>query len=185
MNWTPHKLGMAGGIIACASWLTAPITVQAKIYVSQEQAQQLIFPGKSFGHTPMLLTDEMQAILRKKSGVRQPVAGHRIWQSPAGDWFIVDQVVGKHEMITYALGINADGSVQGIEIMEYLESYGHEVAQMNWRKQFHGKKVSDAVQLNQDIQNISGATLSSKHLTDGIKRLLVLHAMVLSSRSPK
>jgi hypothetical protein len=34
----------------------------------------------------------------------------------------VDEVVGKHEFITYAAGLNADGSVKQIEIMDYRET---------------------------------------------------------------
>jgi hypothetical protein len=39
--------------------------------------------------------------------------------------------------------------------------------------------VKDPVKLNQDIQNIGGATLSCKHLTDGVKRVLTLYDAVL------
>jgi len=91
----------------------------------------------------------------------------------------VDEVVGKHEMITYAVGLTPTGSVQSIEILEYVESYGYEVAEAHWRQQFIGKTASDPVKLNQDIQNIGGATLSCKHLTDGVKRVLALYDLAL------
>jgi len=32
-------------------------------------------------------------------------------------------------MITYALAINANGTIKGIEIITYQESYGYEVAE--------------------------------------------------------
>jgi uncharacterized protein with FMN-binding domain len=41
-----------------------------------------------------------------------------------------------------------------------------------WRAQFVGKSAASPLQLNVDIKNISGATLSSKHITDGVKRIL-------------
>ena len=47
------------------------------------------------------------------------------------------------------------------------------------RRQFIGKTVRDPVSLNQDIKNISGATLSCRHLTEGVQRLLKLHAHAL------
>jgi Na+-translocating ferredoxin:NAD+ oxidoreductase RnfG subunit len=81
-------------------------------------------------------------------------------------------VVGKHEYITYAVGINPNGTVKQIEIMQYNESYGYEVRNASWRAQFVGKSARSPLQLNGDIKNISGATLSSKHITDGVKRLL-------------
>jgi Na+-translocating ferredoxin:NAD+ oxidoreductase RnfG subunit len=86
-------------------------------------------------------------------------------------------------MITYAVGIAPNGSVQGIEILEYVESYGYEVAEDNWRKQFVGKTAEDPLKLKKDIQNISGATLSCKHLTDGVKRVMVMYDLALKAKS--
>jgi Na+-transporting NADH:ubiquinone oxidoreductase subunit NqrC len=72
--------------------------------------------------------------------------------------------------------------VRGIEILEYRESYGHEVRMAAWRKQFAGKSIADPLQLDQDIRNISGATLSCRHVTAGVKRLLALHEIALKGR---
>jgi len=38
------------------------------------------------------------------------------------------------------------------------------------------------LKLNGDIKNISGATLSSKHVTDGVKRVLRLYETSLKGR---
>jgi hypothetical protein len=42
-----------------------------------------------------------------------------------------------------------------------------------------GKTKTAPLQLDKDIQNISGATLSSRHLADGVRRLLALHDVAL------
>jgi Na+-translocating ferredoxin:NAD+ oxidoreductase RnfG subunit len=96
----------------------------------------------------------------------------------------VDEVVGKHEMITYAVALNPLGAVTGIEVLDYVESYGYEVADVQWRNQFIGKMASDPIKLNKDIQNIGGATLSCKHLTDGVKRVAVLYELALKNHTP-
>ena len=85
-------------------------------------------------------------------------------------------------MITYAVAIAPNGSVIGLEILEYVESYGYEVAEAGWRKQFVGKTAHDPIKLNQDIQNIGGATLSCKHITDGVKRVAVLYDLALKAK---
>ena len=51
-----------------------------------------------------------------------------------------------------------------------------------WRAQFVGKNANSPLQLNVDIKNISGATLSSKHITDGVKRILQKYASSLKGR---
>ena len=138
-------------------WAWVPLAVisttnaaYATTYFSVEQAQKAIFPGASFSATG-------------QSGV---------WRTSDGGYFVVDQVVGKHEYITLAVGVTAAGTVKQIEIMDYRESYGYEVREPGWRAQFVGKNASSPLQLNADIRNISGATLSSKHVADGVKRIL-------------
>jgi hypothetical protein len=44
--------------------------------------------------------------------------------------------------------------------------------------------ASDPIKLNKDIQNIGGATLSCKHLTDGVKRVAVLYELALKNHTP-
>ena len=88
-------------------------------------------------------------------------------------YFLVDEVVGKFERITYAVGINTDGSVRQVEVLSYRESHGHEIRLPAWRKQFVGKTASSPLQVGEDIANISGATLSCTHITEGIRRNVI------------
>ena len=180
MNWKPNPYAVVG-----LSILVAPIFAQAKIYVSSEQAQQILFPNKVLSKSPIIITDDLQEKMRAASSIRHPFQGDRIWRSSDGGWFVIDEVVGKHEMITYAVALNTKGSVLGIEVLEYVESYGYEVAEAQWRKQFVGKTINDPIKLNQDIQNIGGATLSCKHLTDGVKRIAVLYDLTLKNMPVK
>ena len=177
MNWKPNPVVFVG-----LAMVNTPIIAQAKIYVSAEQAQKILFPNKQLTKAPIIITDDLQERMRAASSIRYPFRGDRIWKAADGSWLIIDEVVGKHEMITYAVGIAPNGSILGIEILEYVESYGYEVAEVQWRKQFAGKTAKDPVKLNQDIQNIGGATLSCKHLTDGVKRVLVLYDLALKAK---
>jgi Na+-translocating ferredoxin:NAD+ oxidoreductase RnfG subunit len=77
------------------------------------------------------------------------------------------------------VGLNADGSVRQIEVMDYRETYGYEIRNAAWRRQFVGKRRGDSLKLDQDIKNITGATLSCRHVAEGIRRLLALHEVAL------
>ena len=178
MNWKPSPL-----LLIALAAVSAPLVAHAKIYVSVDQAQKMLIPNKLLVKTPIIVTDELQDKMRSASSIRHPFQGDRIWKASDGSWFIVDEVVGKHEMITYAVALSPLGAVTGIEILEYVESYGYEVAEAQWRKQFIGKTAADPIKLNQDIQNIGGATLSCKHLTDGVKRVAVLYDIALKNQS--
>ena len=148
-------------------------------YLTVEQAQQAVFPGRSLTSMPVKLTAEQRKSIEQMSGVRVLRNEQQVWRVSGGGWFIVDEVVGKHEFITYAIGMNGDGSVKQIEVMDYRETYGYEIRNEKWRAQFTGKTSRSTLKLDDDIKNISGATLSCRHITDGVKRLLALHEVAL------
>ena len=153
-------------------------------YMSLEQAQGLIFAqAQEFVPAPVTLTPDQIERIERQSRVRVRSAQQRVWQARAGGkllgWLIVDQVIGKHELITYAVGINPDGSMRQFQVIEYRENYGSQVRYHEWRDQFVGKTAADPLELGTDIVNISGATMSCQHLTEGIKRLLVFYQVAL------
>ena len=148
-------------------------------YLTIEQAQREIFPGKSFTAAPVRLTSAQKKAIEQASSARVLKDEQQVWKVSGGGWFIVDEVVGKHEFITYAVGLTSSGAVQQIEIMDYRETYGGEVRDAKWRAQFVGKTSAAPLKLDGDIRNISGATLSSRHITDGVRRLLALYNVAL------
>ena len=154
---------------------------QAIVYLSVEQAQALMFPGQALTPLPLVLgAADIQAI-EKDCGVRVYPGSLRAWQA-AGGYFFTDSVVGKHDLINYAVALAADGSVRQVEVLEYREAYGGQVRGGRWLAQFKGRHHGDPVRAGSDIQNISGATLSSQHLTDGIRRLLATYAIAIAGR---
>jgi Na+-translocating ferredoxin:NAD+ oxidoreductase RnfG subunit len=148
-------------------------------YLNVDQAQKAIFPGKEFASNPVKLTATQRKAIEQASGVRVLKDEQQVWRVSGGGWFIVDEVVGKHEFITYAVGLNADGSAKQIEVMEYRETYGYQIRDEKWRAQFVGKTARSTLKLDADIQNISGATLSCRHVTDGVKRVLAFYEVAL------
>ena len=154
-------------------------------YLSAADAQKVLFPqADRFTEHFIALDDDQRDAIRKLSGVRQRWDEQKVWRAEKDGqllgWFIVDDVVGKHEFITYATAIDAHGGVIGIEIMSYRETHGDEVRRAEWRAQFAGKTLDDPFKLNKDIPNISGATLSCRNVTDGVKRLLALYQLELA-----
>jgi hypothetical protein len=160
------------------SALVAPSTFAIQ-YLTIDQAQRAIFPGKSLTAAPVKLIPAQREAIEQASGVRGLHDEQRVWRVSGCGWFIVDEVVGKHEFITYAVGLNADGAVKQIEVMDYRETYGGEIRNENWRAQFVGKTSQSPLKLDSDIKNISGATLSCRHVTDGVKRLLAFYEIAL------
>ena len=148
-----------------------------------EEARAMFDAGSRFEPVPVALDNDEYRRVRDRADVRVKLERIRAWRVAGGGepgWLFIDQVIGKHEFITYALAVGGDGRVRGLEVLEYLESYGGEIQRPSWRAQFYGKSLaSDIFRLSRDIDNIAGATLSSRNVTDGVRKLLVLHDALL------
>jgi Na+-translocating ferredoxin:NAD+ oxidoreductase RnfG subunit len=172
MSWNPGP------------WVALPVVVvssaaYATTFFTTEQAQQAIFPGKRLSAAFVTLSEAQAKAIEKASGVDVRNREVHAWKVEGGGWFVLDEVVGKHEFITYAVGIDASGAVKDIEIVDYRETYGYQVRDPEWRKQFVGKTAADPLRLTHDIRNVSGATLSCKHVADGVKRVLATYDVAL------
>jgi Na+-translocating ferredoxin:NAD+ oxidoreductase RnfG subunit len=158
----------------------------ATVYLSTEAAQRSVFPqAQTFEEIPITLTDEQRQEIGRLAG---PQAAHgmlRAWaarvdQNVVGHVFI-DEVVGRQDFITYAVGIDASGKLRPVEILEYRESHGGEIRNKRWLAQFNGRASPQQLRFGTDIKNIAGATLSSEHVTAGVRRILALWQAALGS----
>lgn len=77
---------------------------------------------------------------------------------------------GKDQPITYLVAVDPGGRLRDVDILVYREPYGGEVAYEPWRRQFRGKGSESPLRVGQDIQGISGATISVNAVTAGIRR---------------
>jgi hypothetical protein len=168
--WLPVSAVAAYGV---------PMAAYATTYFTTEQVQQAIFPGKKLTAAFVTLSDAQVRAIERASHADVLNREVHAWKVEEGEWFVLDEVVGKHEFITYAVGITANGAVKDIEIVDYRETYGYQVRNGDWRAQFVGKTAAAPPELMHNIRNISGATLSCKHVTDGVRRVLETYALVL------
>jgi len=86
----------------------------------------------------------------------------------------IDEEKGEHLPITFAVKLSPAGKVMRQEIVVYREARGDEVRDEHFRAQFVGKSAADAIDTNQDIMAVSGATISSRAMAVGVKRAVVL-----------
>ena len=162
-----HALAKAMVLLGLAQ---APTALIAETYLTVEQARTALWADMAMTPTHVNLTKAQMKSIAAASHVRVNRNTLNAWKTADGGWFIVDQVVGKHEMIDVALALDAAGKVKGIEILTYRETYGDQVKHPKWLAQFLGRGNEEYLRLDHQIKNISGATLSSRHITDGVNR---------------
>ncbi len=156
-----------------------PAAACATDYLSAAEAERLMFPQADAFETVNVRLEELQLKeIGRRAGLpaRSAQWGLRVARqagAPIG-YVVVDNVIGKFELITYAVAVGPDGAVRQVEILSYRESHGGEIRLPAWRRQFVGKTLAAPMRVGDDIANISGATLSCTHVTDGVRRIVAV-----------
>ena len=167
--------------------VSAPVVVAAD-YLSLDMVQRAIYPeADTFTQVFVSPSAAQLQQLLKQAGPQPPHGMIRIWKATRGGVLLghvfVDEVIGRQNLITYAVGIDSSGTLRNLEIMSYRESHGGEVRNAAWRAQFDHRSSLDQLHFGVDIKNISGATLSSEHITEGVRWLVALWQSTLRSPS--
>ncbi len=171
--------GLSFSLLAPATALYAPAPAFAIDYLTPAQAQARMFPGAAaFEAREVALTPEQQRAVASRLGgpLRRTSYGLSLARGAGGllGVMVVDDVVGKFERITYAVGLGPDAVVRDVEILSYRESHGQEILLPAWRRQFAGKGSGAPLQVGKDVASISGATLSCTHVTEGVRRIVAV-----------
>ena len=172
--------GAASGVVVTLTTAVAlaPASAFAVDYMSAEQAAKLMFPQADRFESRTLAFDAEQLRRLAAAGVSARSARWQVRMAKRDGatlgYVVVDDVIGKFELITYAVGIGSDGVIRQIEVLSYRESHGYEIRLPAWRQQFVGKGSAAPLRVGEDIANISGATLSCSHVTDGVKRIVAM-----------
>ncbi len=195
MSASSRKLLAVGGVVESAL-VTALVAVvpahdaAASVYLSTDAALRGLFPqASSFEETPLSLSEEQRKQVEQLAGPQAPHGALRVWkvldteQKIIGHVFI-DEVVGRQDFITYAVGIDAVGKLRPVEVLEYRESHGGEIRNKRWLAQFDGRTSPQQLRFGLDIKNIAGATLSSEHVTAGVRRILAVWQTGLAPGAP-
>jgi Na+-translocating ferredoxin:NAD+ oxidoreductase RnfG subunit len=165
-------------ILALVALAASPASAFAVDYLTADQAAKSMFPDADRFDVVDIRLDADQLRKLEDAGVHARSARWQLKAARRQDatlgWVVVDEVIGKFELITYAVGLGGDGAVKQIEVLSYRESHGSEIRLPAWRRQFAGKKAGDPIELGKDIASISGATLSCRHVTEGVKRIVEL-----------
>ena len=160
---------------------SVPTSAFAVDYLNADQAAKLIFPQADAFEARNVTLDAAQLQQLDAQGVRGRSANWPLRVAKRAGatlgFVVTDEVIGKVELIGYAVGIALDGSIKQVEILSYRESHGFEIRLPAWRKQFVGKGSASTLRVGDDIANISGATLSCSHVTDGVRRIVAVLAL--------
>ncbi len=160
-------------------WLTPDELGHLEIYFTEDEAAKVMFPDSAtIRQETLTLTAEQKDFIEQHIGWKFPETSFPVYvgetQGKVDGYAIVQNTIGKHRPITYMVGVDAEGEVSNFEVLVYREARGNEIAKKRFNYQYQGKDARDPIRINRDIINISGATMSVRSASAGVKRVLVL-----------
>jgi Na+-translocating ferredoxin:NAD+ oxidoreductase RnfG subunit len=155
-------------------------------YASVQEALQLLFPNAGrFEKENVRLTPGQAArvsALADHSLQEESFTVYKAVTDGAIDGYaVVTDEIGKFHFITFMVGVTPAGAVKRVEVLVYRESRGGEVRYRRFLHQYEGKSLHDPIRSNRDILNITGATLSVRAVSRGVRKVLgVIHEVYLA-----
>lgn len=100
----------------------------------------------------------------------------RYWRQGQRSAWILDEI-GKEQPITTGIVVDA-GKIERLRVLVFRESRGWEVRHDFFTDQFKQRGLTTDMKLDQQIDGISGATLSVRALTNLARLALYLHQQI-------
>ncbi len=152
---------------------------EAGVYLTPGEALNRVFPGAERIRTVVLrLNPEQRKRIEKHARARVSFTRMDvhigIFEGKPIGYAMVHDVKGKSRPITFMVLITPRGRVRQVEVLAYRESHGGEIRYPSFLRQFVGKSLLDPIRNRRDIRNISGATISCRAISDGVRTLLSL-----------
>lgn len=148
-------------------------------FMTEEEALKTVMPKSQQVRKELIrLTPEKKELIEQRIGWKFPEDSFELYIGQTGDkidgYAMVHHTIGKYKPMTYMVGVDAKGTCTDVELLVFRDAKGSEVRTKRFNSQYDGKTVSDPIRINKDIINISGATMSVRSMSAGVKRVLVL-----------
>ena len=166
-------------LLASLASTVAPSEAKAETYYTSRSVLSSFFPkSEKVSYTTFSPSKTQRAQLKKELGYELSKSSYHFFvattEGHLDGYAFIDDVMGQHLPITFAVKLSPEGVVLREEVMVYREAHGDEIRNPRFSKQFRGKTVHDSMRPNKDIDCVSGATISSRAITLGVRRALVL-----------
>ena len=148
-------------------------------FMTEETALKTIMPKSQQVRKELIrLTPEQKELIQQRIGWKFPEDSFELYIGQTGDkidgYAMIHNTIGKYKPMTYMVGVDAKGICTDVELLVFRDAKGSEVRTKRFNSQYDGKAVTDPIRINKDIINISGATMSVRSMSAGVKRVLVL-----------
>lgn len=168
-------------VLLCTALMmgTTAVPAMAIRYLTKEEALRVAMPNAQTIRTEQVeLTPAQQQRVHDKADEPLDTDTFVFYVGSHNDQidgyaYITDKK-GRHRPITFIVGLKPDCSVQEVAIMIYREPRGYEVKEKRFLRQYHNKTIQDPIEVQRDIKNISGATISAHSVSTGVREAVAI-----------
>jgi Na+-translocating ferredoxin:NAD+ oxidoreductase RnfG subunit len=152
----------------------------AEVLVSAKEIVKHVFPEGDSTETEIkiLKAEELMMLVEESGTTADPLSDLQFAVTISKKenvvvGFSIEHVVrGKWGPIRYLLSVDPKGHVMDVSVREYRERRGRPISRKRFLRQFKNKDISDKLRWQKDIRGVTGASISSKGITDGVRKLL-------------
>lgn len=173
-------LGIASKKLALLLLLCA-LPASARVLLSQKQALALAFPGLAVERRTAYLNPEQVKRAREAGRVK---VESRVWTYYVGisskgveGYAYFDTHVVRTMPETFMAVVEPGGRLRFVELLAFLEPDDY-LPGPRWLGLFGGRRLDADLLVRRGIRNITGSSLTSQALTDGVRRILAVHAVL-------
>lgn len=160
----------------------AAAALEAKVFLTQEEALKLAFPGAVVERRTAFLTEAQRREAQILSGDAElPAALATFYAAAAGGrelgtaYFDTHLVRTLPETILVVVG--PSDAVTRIEVLSFSEPEEY-MPRARWYAQFSGKALDEELSLKRGIRPVTGATITARVTTEAARRVLALHRVL-------
>jgi hypothetical protein len=159
----------------------------AKVFLTQEEALKLAFPGAAVERKAAFLTDAEQQEVARLSGGPRPSALAVAYVAVKDGRLLGKAYFDTHVVRTMTetlmVAVDPAGAITRVEVLSFSEPEEY-LPKEHWYAQFPGRSLDDDLSLTRGIRPVSGATLTARATTEAARRVLALHR-VLEAREKR
>ncbi len=161
--------------------LASAVASSAKVFLTQEEALKLAFPGATIERKTAFLTPDESKDVAALSGAAPPsslaVAYVATKEGRLAGTAYFDTHVVRTQPETLMVVVTPEGKIGRVEVLSFSEPEDY-LPRAHWYAQFPGKGLDEELSIKRGIRAVSGATLTARATTEAARRVLALHQVL-------
>ena len=156
---------------------------RAEVLMERDEALATAFPEAEVAKRILYFSDAERARVEElarapmDSGLFTAYVARR--DGAVAGYAFIDTRTVRSKAATFMVVLGPDGDVRSTRILAWQEPPEYQPPE-RWLAQFDGGRLDAGLEAGEDIHAMSGATLSTRVLTEGVRRVAAIHRIKLA-----